>query len=286
MKISKFEIRFLETLPHSYILQISETDFLSKQTQSFTFLFLLKFGYRISYPHPTLHPINSYRCMQALHSLILVFINFCFWYAEMRLFGVEMEPKEKEQETKMEPKEKEQETKRTKKRKSARLFGRDLVPERKRSKIKKTRSSSPPLPPAPLPFPLLQAIHDMEGRDQVFVTTKILERSDTDAGQNRFFIPKSEVLWGVLTEEERTQVEGGGGVEAMVVDPRGWKYNMRLKKWVSLNKVVLNSGWRKLVEDNELMAEMDCVELWSFRADSKLCFALNVKRDQRPVINL
>ncbi|KAL6311563.1 hypothetical protein AAG906_025868 [Vitis piasezkii] len=204
----------------------------------------------------------------------------------MRLFGVEMEPKEKEQETKMEPKEKEQETKRTKKRKSARLFGRDLVPERKRSKIKKTRSSSPPLPPAPLPFPLLQAIHDMEGRDQVFVTTKILERSDTDAGQNRFFIPKSEVLWGVLTAEERRQVEGGGGVEAMVVDPRGWKYNMRLKKWVSLNKVVLNSGWRKLVEDNELMAEMDSVELWSFRADSKLCFALNVKRDQRPVINL
>ena len=95
----------------------------------------------------------------------------------------------------------------------------------------------------------------MEGRDQVFVTRKILERSDVDAGQNR---------WGVLSEEEKREVEGGGGVEVMVIDPRGGKYTMRLKKWVSLNKVVLNSGWRKLAEDNGLKAEVDCVELWSF----------------------
>ena len=81
-------------------------------------------------------------------------------------------------------------------------------------------------------------------------------------------------------------VEGGGGVEVMVVDPRGGKHDMRLKMWVSLNKIVLNSGLRKLVDGNDLKAELDCVELWSFRADSKLCFALNVKRDQRPVINL
>ncbi|WKA05816.1 hypothetical protein VitviT2T_023755 [Vitis vinifera] len=179
----------------------------------------------------------------------------------IRLFGVEMAPNKKEG-MKMEPP-KEQETKR---------------PERRRSAIKKTRTSSPPLPPAPLPSPLLQTIHDMEGKDQVFITRKILEWSDTDAGQNRFFIPKNEVLWEVLSEEERRQVEGGGGVEVMVVDPKGGKHDMRLKKWVSLNMIVLNSGWRKLVEGNDLKAELDCVELWSFRADSKLCFALNVKR--------
>ena len=94
------------------------------------------------------------------------------------------------------------------------------------------------------------------------------------------------MLWGVLSEEEKREVEGGTGVEVMVLDPRGGKYTMRLKKWVSLNKVVLNSGWRKLADDNGLKAEVDCVELWSFRADSKLCFALNVKRDGSPVINL
>ena len=186
----------------------------------------------------------------------------------------------------MAPNEKPKETKRGKKRRSTMIFGRDLVPERRRSAIKKTRTSSQPLPPAPFPFSLLQMIHNMEGRDQVFVTRKILERSDVDAGQNRFFVPKSEVLWAVLSEEEKREVEGRRGVEVMVLDPRGRKYTMRLKKWVSLNKVVLNSGWRKLVEDNGLKAEVDCVEIWSFRADSKLCFALNVKRDGSLVINL
>ena len=55
------------------------------------------------------------------------------------------------------------------------------------------------------------------------------------------------MLWGVLSEEEKREVEGGEGVETMVVDPTGGKYSMGLKKWVSLSKVVL-------------------------------CFALNVKR--------
>ncbi|KAL6311569.1 hypothetical protein AAG906_025875 [Vitis piasezkii] len=93
----------------------------------------------------------------------------------------------------MEPHEKERETKRTKKTKSVRIFGHDLVPERRRSTIKKTRRHHLYLPPR---------------------------------------------------EEE---VEGGEGVETMVVDPRGGKYSMGLKKWDSLSKVVL-------------------------------CFALNVKR--------
>ena len=47
---------------------------------------------------------------------------------------------------------------------------------------------------------------------------------------------------------------------------------------VSLNQIVLNGGWRNVVEDNGLKAEVDCVEVWSFRADSKMCFAFDVKR--------
>ena len=103
----------------------------------------------------------------------------------------------------MAPNEKPKETKRGKKRRSAMKFGRDLVPERRRSAIKKTRTSSPPLPPAPFPFPLLQMIHNMGGRDRVFLTRKILERSDVDAGQNRFFVPKSERCYGGSYQRRR-----------------------------------------------------------------------------------
>lgn len=54
---------------------------------------------------------------------------------------------------------------------------------------------------------------------------------------------------------------------------------MMLKKWPSLDQIVFNRGWRKLVENNGLRAELDTIELWTFRADLKLCFALNVKSE-------
>ncbi|KAL6311534.1 hypothetical protein AAG906_005214 [Vitis piasezkii] len=56
---------------------------------------------------------------------------------------------------------------------------------------------------------------------------------------------KSVRIFGHDLEEKRRWKEER--VETMVVDPRGGKYSMGLKKWVSLSKVVL-------------------------------CFALNVKR--------
>ena len=71
---------------------------------------------------------------------------------------------------------------------------------------------------------------------------------------------------------------GRTGLEVMLVDPRGGKYIMKLKKWKNLNQIVLNGGWRKVVEDNRLTAEVNCVEVWNFRADSKLCFAFDVKK--------
>lgn len=124
----------------------------------------------------------------------------------MKLFGVEMIPHVK--------------GKTTKKRKSIRLFGKDLVPQRRKSRIKKTGSSSTASPPDSLPFALLQTAQGMGGRDFVFLTRKILERSDVDVHLNRLFLPKTLVLLGVLSPEERREVGGGGGVEVGVVDMR------------------------------------------------------------------
>ena len=46
----------------------------------------------------------------------------------------------------------------------------------------------------------------MEGKDLIFVIRKILERSNIDTGQNKIFVPNSEVLWGLLSEAEKTAV--------------------------------------------------------------------------------
>ena len=73
----------------------------------------------------------------------------------------------------------EEETMRRKERKFVRIFEQEIVPQRRKSAIKKTRRSSLSLPSAPLTFPLVvQTIHDMEGKNLHFVTRKIFERSD------------------------------------------------------------------------------------------------------------
>ena len=73
-------------------------------------------------------------------------------------------------------------------------------------------------------------------------------------------------------------MEGRTCLEVMVLDPRHGKYSMKLKKWKNLNQIVLNGGWRKVVEDNRLKAKVDCAEVWNFRAYSKLCFSFDVKK--------
>ncbi|RVX09872.1 hypothetical protein CK203_013043 [Vitis vinifera] len=69
-----------------------------------------------------------------------------------------------------------------------------------------------------------------------------------------------------------------------VVDPRGNRNEMKLRFWNGKNGkpvFVLNSGWLQLVRDNNLEAGVDCM-LWSFRMGSKLCFALDVERQNNP----
>ena len=90
-------------------------------------------------------------------------------------------------------------------------------------------------------------VHDMEGKDLLFFIRKILERSDTTADQNRFFVSKSEILWRLLSKAEKTKVKSSGRLGVVVMDQRGEKYDMKMKYWKSLNMIVLNSRWREFM---------------------------------------
>ena len=120
-------------------------------------------------------------------------------------------------------------------------------------------------------------IEGMGGRALVFVMRKTLTRSDVAVHQGRLFITNDKVLRGQLSEEEQTELKTSEGyVNVEVVDPRGEGYEMKLKEWKSLKMFVLTSGWNRLVNDNELEAEIHCIELWSFRVGLKLCFAFGL----------
>ena len=70
-------------------------------------------------------------------------------------------------------------------------------------------------------------------------------------------------------------------VEVEVVDLKGGRARMKLRRWQSLNILVLNSGWVKLVKVNKLEAKVHRIELWTFRMGDKLCFDLNVERQRQ-----
>ncbi|KAJ9681214.1 hypothetical protein PVL29_020203 [Vitis rotundifolia] len=122
----------------------------------------------------------------------------------------------------------------------------------------------------------------MGGVDLALAMEKKLTTSDTKMGLGRLFITDGVVLWGQLSQEEQMKLLiPERYVEVEVVDPRGNRHEMKLRFWPSVKMLALNSGWNKLVRDNNLEAGMDC-KLWSFRVGSKLCFALGVERQGHP----
>ncbi|KAL6311533.1 hypothetical protein AAG906_005209 [Vitis piasezkii] len=146
------------------------------------------------------------------------------------------------------------------------LFGNEIsVPKEREDEI-------PPIPSplSQLPCAILTSIEGMKGRGLVSVMRKTLTTSDVCVHQSRLFITNRKVLWSQLLEEEQKKVKAKEHVEVEV-----------LRLWQSLNMLVLNSGWVKLVKVNKLEAKVHCIELWTFRMGHKLCFALNVERQRQ-----
>ena len=153
------------------------------------------------------------------------------------------------------------------------LFGAEI------SAPKEREDEIPPL--SQLPCAILHTNRGMKERGRVLVMRKTLTRSDVSVHQSRLFIINSKVLWSQLLEEEQKKVKAKEHVEVEVVDPKGGRTRMKLRRWQSLNILVLNSGWVKLVKVNKLEAKVHRIELWTFRMGDKLCFDLNVERQRQ-----
>ncbi|CAA7026539.1 unnamed protein product [Microthlaspi erraticum] len=145
--------------------------------------------------------------------------------------------------------------------------------------------------PPPTPAWLVQAMESMEeAEDARLILKKSLFKSDVKRAQSRFLISFNQLERNdFLTQEESIlleqdkvdKVEKGKGIKVVVVNQRSEKWNLRFKKWEMRNKTsesgslhyVLNRGWNDIVEGNTLKAG-DKIDLWSFRSQGSLCFAL------------
>ncbi|KAL6579556.1 hypothetical protein OROMI_009772 [Orobanche minor] len=115
----------------------------------------------------------------------------------------------------------------------------------------------------------------------VFLYMKKLEESDVRKDQNRLFVNEREKLVEFLTEEERISAFGKKdekitkpeGIDLVGIDRMGREYKLHLTKWGSLDKPVFNKEWYKIVDANGAKRG-DCVHLWGYRKDDKLCLVV------------
>ena len=147
------------------------------------------------------------------------------------------------------------------------------------------------------PVELENKIREMGGDDPKCVIQKYLSPSDVSRNNNRLSIPVNQVLYpdflrGDEKEKVKVRVENnkkkrkkkqtkieGINVE-LVVDQSFSTYHLCLKQWdmstptYNLVNGRNNNGWYKnVVQENKLNAS-DLIQLWSFRVESQLLFAL------------
>ncbi|KAJ8445881.1 hypothetical protein Cgig2_000193 [Carnegiea gigantea] len=150
--------------------------------------------------------------------------------------------------------------------------------ERNKAPLYPTDTQSPVLP-----HDFREVIFSMGGSDPVMVLQKKLFKCDVDKGQGRITMPVRECEKRLcLTEEEkqmllvRDEKESLVGIRVKVIEPGLQERELTFKKWRysknSSNYVLVNS-WFEVVVKNKLK-DGDEIQIWAFRIDGKLAFAL------------
>ncbi|KAK4339391.1 hypothetical protein RND71_040853 [Anisodus tanguticus] len=132
-----------------------------------------------------------------------------------------------------------------------------------------------------LPPPnMCRAIRFVGGSRPVYIGRKNAEYSDINPNLARFFIPATYINkllpdLSVLEREKIESIDDDKGLKVTVMDPQSNFHAMNFTRWKSLDRLVFNRGWNKLVLANGLK-NGDTVDLWHFRTPSQLCFAINI----------
>ncbi|PWA19998.1 hypothetical protein CTI12_AA629780 [Artemisia annua] len=123
---------------------------------------------------------------------------------------------------------------------------------------------------------------EMNGSELKLVIQKVLYMSDLKKDQNRLSLPfKQLITEDFLTTEERWELVNKKEMEVRVVGPtlEMYKEPMSLAIWPmkKTHNLVLKTNWYHFVKENkEHLKELSKIQVWSFRKNQQLCFALAV----------
>ncbi|GJS33854.1 B3 domain-containing protein, DNA-binding pseudobarrel domain protein [Tanacetum coccineum] len=120
-------------------------------------------------------------------------------------------------------------------------------------------------------------IKSIGGSNLELMFEKRLTKTDVTKSQGRLLIPGKQVKnLGFLTKDERNiLMRNTEGLKVRVLDSEKRKWTLNLGIWsMSGNEnYVFKSGWNQLVDANGLK-ENTMVQVWSFRVDQQICFAV------------
>ncbi|CAI9278713.1 unnamed protein product [Lactuca saligna] len=121
----------------------------------------------------------------------------------------------------------------------------------------------------------------LKGKEAKVVIQKTLYKSDLEKNQNRLSMPMKQVIKPdeFLRKNEKEDLEKGKEFEVKLLGPRleMHKKPMMLKMWHmnSTSNYVLKTEWNRFVKANKKDLEINKkIQVWSFRIDEKLCFAI------------
>ncbi|XP_035840902.1 putative B3 domain-containing protein At3g24850 [Helianthus annuus] len=127
-------------------------------------------------------------------------------------------------------------------------------------------------------------VNEMKGTDVKLVIQKTLYTSDTLKTQNRLNMPLNQLETDeFLTEDERTIIESvvpkENTIEVSLLGPtlEMYELKMELTMWHLLRtkNYVLKTNWHRFWFDNKRhLKEGSKIQVWSFRRDQQLCFAI------------
>nr|GEY00626.1 B3 domain-containing protein, DNA-binding pseudobarrel domain protein [Tanacetum cinerariifolium] len=121
---------------------------------------------------------------------------------------------------------------------------------------------------------------EMNNSDLELRIQKVLYMSDLKPNQKMLNLPQKQLITeDFLSDNERRILESEGEIEIRLVGPmlKMYKKPIVLKMWrmSRTNNYVLKTKWKQFVEENkEHLKELVKIQLWSFRKDHQLCFAL------------
>lgn len=130
-----------------------------------------------------------------------------------------------------------------------------------------------------LPKELKNHIIKINGSYPLLQIEKSLDENDINHKSDRLLLPFDQINGVFLTLEEELRLFGSSKeseVQVGLLEPSLSECALRLKRGSSSGSYELTKGWSSVVRRNGLKVGSK-VQLWAFRVESELCFALVIE---------